>query len=223
MHAESALEQAIRLLLLPSSIRMHQAEPLPRDVNFLYQVLARESEAEKLAVARSNKSIERIRQAAEFYVCQVVFCPSATPYRILGVERGESRQAMRQNMALLLRWLHPDHDFGVENRQELFDRVVRAWEAARAQPHLRGQSLVRPRPRGTSPPPRGSSKVVRAPRGFATSARRLGVPRRARWLWTRPALGLTLIALGIFAIIEADQIEFLRPLLDLDWRALSPP
>lgn len=219
MREVSALEQAIRLLLLPSAVRAMQEAPLPGDVEFLFRILAREPDAESRAVALSNKSIEKIRQAAEFYVCQIVLTPSASPRRVLGAEQGGSRQAMRQNMALLLRWLHPDHDFGVENRQALFDRVVRAWTLVRTQTDPVQQRPDRQMARVFRYGPVSAPPYARAPHfGTARSAADAGRSRKSRR--RRAVLGVALIALFATVAIAAHQ-DLLTTLLDIDWRALA--
>ena len=123
---QSALEQAVRLYLLPGSAAALRTAPLPSDIQALLLILARDTEAEVDAVRRVGRPIEIIREAAEFYAVQILFEPQASAYRNLGAKPGASRESLRANMALLLRWLHPDSGI-VETRLVYFNRVVRAW------------------------------------------------------------------------------------------------
>src|SRR6185369_6120921 len=75
---------------------------------------------------------EMIRDAAIFFIEQVMLCPSADSYRVLGARPEASFGELRRNMALLLRWLHPDHDRRGE-RAVFAARVTRAWNDLKTQ------------------------------------------------------------------------------------------
>ncbi len=51
-----------------------------------------------------------MRQAATFFIEQILFAPNADSYRVLGASTSASAGELRRNVALLLRWLHPDLD-----------------------------------------------------------------------------------------------------------------
>lgn len=125
--SQPALDQAIRLYLLPASAAALRTAPLPSDIHTLLLILARDPEAEVDAVKRVGRPIGIIREAAEFYAVQILFAPQASAYRSLAAEPGASRESLRANMALLLRWLHPDCGF-TEARPSYFDRVVLSWD-----------------------------------------------------------------------------------------------
>ena len=51
-------------------------------------------------------------------------------YRVLGAARGAGAAELRSNMALLMRWLHPDVNANGA-RLMLAARVTRAWETVK--------------------------------------------------------------------------------------------
>ena len=51
-----------------------------------------------------------IREAAGFFVEQILLFPGADSYRVLGASPEATNRELRRNMSLLLRWLHPDLD-----------------------------------------------------------------------------------------------------------------
>lgn len=118
---------AIELLQVPSRVHIVRAEPLPADVDLLLRIAAGDAEAEATAVASTGRSNELIRQAAIFFIEQVLLCPSADSYRVLGADSQANSSELRRNMALLLRWLHPDKG-PQEHRFVFANRVTRAWD-----------------------------------------------------------------------------------------------
>lgn len=132
MERATALDQAVYLLLMPAAVRQMRVARLPADVKLLLQVLAGEESARSEAVEISGKPLETVVQAAEFYVREILFAPDATAYRALGCEAHATREEMRANMILMMRWLHPDTASGPRD-DELFDRVGRAWQTMRSK------------------------------------------------------------------------------------------
>ena len=55
-----------------------------------------------------------LREAAGFYIEQILLHPDADHYRVLGSQPGAANTELRRNMALLIRWLHPDQNNGAE-------------------------------------------------------------------------------------------------------------
>ncbi len=125
-HAES-LRLAIDLMHSPSQVRFLRSAPLPDDVLSLVRVAAGDEEATKAAVEETGRSSEMLREAAVFFVEQVLLHPEADSYRVLGVMPDATYHELRRNMALLLRWLHPDLD-GHGERAVFASRVTRAWD-----------------------------------------------------------------------------------------------
>jgi hypothetical protein len=123
----TALGVAIGLLTVPQRVRAAKREPLPDDVLSLLRIAGGDASAEAEAVRRSGRSAEVIRKAAAFYIEQVLLTRESDAYRVLGASPEASSADLRRNMALLLRWLHPDIDRKGE-RSIFAGRVTAAWE-----------------------------------------------------------------------------------------------
>jgi len=127
MLKRTAIEQAVHLLRMPSLAASMRKYSLPRDVSLVLRLLARLPEAEAEAMRHTGQPLTVLREAAEFYVIQIMLHSQSDSYRILGVPPNASREEMRANMASLLRWLHPDLN-GSETRGALAKKVLRAWD-----------------------------------------------------------------------------------------------
>jgi len=126
MSDRMALKIAIDLMHVPSQVRLVRSEPLPGDVQILLQIVAGDEEVESAAVALSGRSRSTVQQAATFFIEQILFAPQADSYRVLGASPRASASELRRNVALLLRWLHPDLD--PEGERSIFiGRVTAAW------------------------------------------------------------------------------------------------
>jgi hypothetical protein len=118
---------AIELLHVPSRVRIARIEPLPAGMDLLLRIAAGEEEAEGMASASTGRPKELVRQAAIFFIEQVLLCSNSDSYRVLGANSQASNRELRRNMALLIKWLHPDHDPGGQ-RSMFASRVIRAWD-----------------------------------------------------------------------------------------------
>jgi curved DNA-binding protein CbpA len=89
-------------------------------------VATNDDEAIREAVVLTGKPPETLRAAAAFFIEQILLRPGADSYHVLGVEPNAPAAHLRQNLALLLRWLHPDV---TENAQRsiFVTRVTTAW------------------------------------------------------------------------------------------------
>ncbi len=121
-----ALRIALDLRHVPSLVRHVRGEPLPDGVPLLLRIAAGDGEAEQRALQLVDRPIDDIREAAAFFIEQVLFAPSSDSYRILGAEPEASAAELRHNMAHLMKWLHPDTDGG--ERGVFVGRVTRAWD-----------------------------------------------------------------------------------------------
>ena len=99
---------AIDLLYAPSRVRQMRSSPLPPNVLSLLQIVAGDEDATSQASKATGRSRETVREAAAFFIEQVLLHPEADSYRVLGTGPGVSNGELRRNMTLLLRWLHPD-------------------------------------------------------------------------------------------------------------------
>ena len=121
-----AVRNAIDLLLVPSRVRQLRAQPLPDDVVILLRIAAGDIEAETAAATSVDRSRDVIKRSATFFIEQILFAPHADSYRVLGADPQASAAELRRNVALLLRWLHPDLDHKGE-RSTFVGRVTAAW------------------------------------------------------------------------------------------------
>jgi hypothetical protein len=126
MSDATALRMAVDLMLIPSRIRSLRSGPLPHGVPFLLRVAANDEEATREAIILTGKPPETLRAAAAFFIEQILLRPGADSYHILGVGPDATASQLRQNLALLLRWLHPDVSENAQ-RSIFVTRVTTAW------------------------------------------------------------------------------------------------
>ena len=122
----AALKLALELLYVPWRVRLVREQPLPEGVPLLLRVAAGDGESEAAAVKAAGRPREVVRQAATFFIEQILLSPDADSYRVLGAGPTATSGELRVNMALLMKWLHPDaaHD----GEQSVFAaRIATAW------------------------------------------------------------------------------------------------
>jgi len=126
MSDKMALRFAIEFMHVPSQVRLFRSEPLPDGVAMLLRIAAGDDEAERAAAALTDRSRDIVRRAAVFFIEQILFAPDADSYQVLGASPTATASELRRNVALLLRWLHPDLDPHGE-RSIYVSRVTSAW------------------------------------------------------------------------------------------------
>jgi hypothetical protein len=126
----AAIKTALALLHLPASVRRVRAEPLPPDVEILLRIASGDAEAIETVAASTERPASMIRQAAEFYIEQVLLDPASDHYRVLGAGPDAPLRTLRRHMALLLTWLHPDRNPSGE-RAVFVARITEAWDTLR--------------------------------------------------------------------------------------------
>ncbi len=127
MGSVAAIRAAIDVYLLPSRIRRLKQFPLPEGVTLVLRVAVGDVEAVQEATAATGKPAEFVLAAAAFFIEQILLDPAGDSYRLLGVRPDAANAELRRNMALLLRWLHPDVCQNAE--QTIFiARVTGAWD-----------------------------------------------------------------------------------------------
>jgi len=127
MRRGGTLRLAIDLIHFPAQVRLLRAAPLPDDVVNLLRIAAGDEEATRAGAALAARSQQAVREAAAFFVEQILLYPGADSYRVLAAKPDASYAELRRNMAILLRWLHPDRDRCGE-RTIFAARVTRAWD-----------------------------------------------------------------------------------------------
>jgi hypothetical protein len=127
MRAAPALKVALDLMHVPSRVRLIRSDPLPDGVLTLLQIAAGDREATSEAAEMSDRSPAVVREAAGFFIEQILLGPDTDSYRRLGASPEALTSELRRNMALLLRWLHPD--LNRQGERSLFARrVIGAWD-----------------------------------------------------------------------------------------------
>jgi hypothetical protein len=125
MMRRHAIEQALDLARMPALTRGSAVPPIPQNIVELMQVAANSPAACSEAATATGEPVEVLVEAARFYLQQSLFRADADSNRILGIRAGETRDVARQHMRLLLQWLHPDRNSGLEAIYA--ERVLRAW------------------------------------------------------------------------------------------------
>lgn len=148
----TALRAAVELVHMPSRARALRHDALPRGMYELLQVAADDIGVLGAASAALERPPALLRDAASFFIQQILLAPEADSYRVLAADAHAPSAELRRNMALLTRWLHPDiHD--ERDRSVFAARVTSAWEDLKT-PDRRSAYDLKPRPAGLA---RGSA------------------------------------------------------------------
>ena len=127
MGNRQAIDVALGMYRRPATVRATQDAPLPEGMLTVIRIAAGAAvEAEIISLDRARNA-EEAREAAVFFLQQVLFRPQSTSYRLLGLAAGAKLPQVREHKRWLLKWLHPDRN---HNKWEsaLFQRVVKAAE-----------------------------------------------------------------------------------------------
>ncbi len=198
MPRADALVAAMSMLERPHAAKLARASRLPEGVTFLLEIAAGEAQALGRASQLTGRTDATLQKAAGFFIEQVLLYPGGDSYRILGADGGTSLSELRRNMALIMRWLHPDvasdaASSSVLNRSLFASRITQAWETVKTEERRAAynSSLAAKEPllkRGTSIKPL-TKTVKMAGRVHATtnsSTKRLIMRRvRSESFWTR--------------------------------------
>ncbi len=127
MDQTAALRLAIDLWQVPSRVRAGRASPLPDGISLLLRLANKDDDAGLACAKATGRDPDFLRDAATFYIEQILLAPGADSYRVLGLTPAASPAELRRHMALLLRWLHPDVATGSE-RSVFAGRITAAWD-----------------------------------------------------------------------------------------------
>jgi hypothetical protein len=190
----AALKLALELLYVPWRVRVVREEPLPAGVPLLLRVAAGDAESEEAAARTVTRPPEVVRRAATFFIEQILLAPGADSYRVLGASPTATGAELRTNMALLMKWLHPDtarqeeqsifaariatgwNNLKTPDRRAAYDRELQPASRNRRTARSRAEGDREPGARSASQPPR--SRSGRSRRGAASRE-----PRRSRLPW----------------------------------------
>ena len=195
------MKAAIELNLMPSRVRALRDAPLPDGVQVVLRIAAGDTDAEREATAIVDRPVSVVRDASAFFIEQLLLHPEADSYRVLGAERGSSPAELRQNMALLMRWLHPDKNPS-EERAVFVNRVNRAWDDLKTPERRDAYDRML------------ASRTVRPRLAPSTAGRRGGAPGSIR---THHAPGAThrkrqLLVSDLLGPVKAGRVGLLRRL-----------
>lgn len=195
----NALEWALALLRAPGERHGLRQRPLPEGIEALLAIAAGAS-AEDLAAAaaRLREPPEVVREAARFYVREVLFHPHADAYRVLGVASDASAATIKAHHRLLQHWLHPDR-LQSQDDSVFAGRVNTAWNHLRSDARRRAYDEEQAR---LVPQDRAEPQAVLRPLATWTP-----VEAPPRWRHRLPvlALGATCLVLVGLIAIDADR------------------
>jgi len=128
-----ALSAALALYSNPRLTEALRRARLPKGMTLLLQVAAGEEEALASGSAATGRSPASLQKAAGFFIEQILLAAGTDSYRTFGLEREATDLVLRQHMALILRWLHPDVTGNRSSERRLdrsvfASRVTNAWE-----------------------------------------------------------------------------------------------
>jgi hypothetical protein len=169
MGQAAAVKLAIDLMHFPSQLRSVRSAPLPGDLLILVRVVAGDEQATREAAECAGRPRDIVREAAAFFIEQVLFHPDADSYRVLGATPDAPYGELRRNMALLLKWLHPDshrqgrravfatrvtrawNDLKTEERRATYDRSQRISRAEKSSLRKKGSARAKSNRQGSNP------------------------------------------------------------------------
>jgi hypothetical protein len=109
---------------------------LPKGITFLLEAAAGDKGALAAGIAKTGRSETSLRNAAGFFIEQILLSPDADSYRVLGASAADAESLLRRHMALIMRWLHPDA-VGNGGAVELLNRSIYAARVAEAWANLK--------------------------------------------------------------------------------------
>ena len=196
---------AVELANRPNLAGIMREQALPSGVLDLIRIAAGCRETLQSAVKITGAGELEIKEASVLFLQQVLFTPTASYYRVLGVQPDAPQAELREHMRWLMKWLHPDQSQS-DWESTFAARVVAAWNVLKSkeQRTLYDRSLDLNRPESRlDTRRRRRPKVYRAPHrvpwvfhqsGIAESTRRNG-----RWT-ALVALALTIAAVVLYQV-----------------------
>ena len=136
MRSAEAIAAALGMRSQPRLVSKACRMPLPRGMTFLLEVAVGDVDALRKAAALTDHPEAILQEATGFFIEQILLSQNADNYRTLGASRDASYAELRHNMALLMRWVHPDLISGGASgpcldRSVYANRVTGAWEAVK--------------------------------------------------------------------------------------------
>jgi hypothetical protein len=133
MSSRSAVETALDLYRHPIKVNAARKSTLPNDILALIRIVAGSDDEVAALDLPDVKSPSEMREAAAFYMQQVMFQKDNDSHRILGLNSKSTPQQIKDHKRLLLKWLHPDRNHNKWERV-YFQRVLHAAEKLEGNP-----------------------------------------------------------------------------------------
>jgi hypothetical protein len=174
MAGDDALFVALAMLERPHTVKVAQGSRLRPGITLLLEIAAGDAQAMARAEALTKRPAETLQKAAGFFIEQVLLHPGCDSYRILGCNRGAASAELRRNMALIMRWLHPDLATGEGadhqmHRSIFANRITQAWETIKTEERrhsydasLAAKERTKPRRASAVPAPGHEQTATRA-------------------------------------------------------------
>ena len=175
MERRLALDVALDMMQRPLLAKHAQRTPLPEDVLQLIRIAAGSEEDIVWASRTRARPADEIREAAVTFLQQVLFCPGADNYRLLGLGPSTTAEELHEHRRWLLKWLHPDRNPNKWESQ-LFQRVSHAARAVQ-ESLTHGHSEIaanRSQPRRPRHRSRALRRAIHMPERTALSWRAMG-------------------------------------------------
>jgi hypothetical protein len=187
MDGIEAIRVAIDVLRAPSRLVHVRRDPLPNGVQDLLRIASGDAPLIQSAAMRTERSAATIREAAVFFIEQVLLEPPADSYRVLGARPDAPAADLRRNMALMMRWLHPDTSSG-QHQTVFAERVTRAWEDVKTPDRRSAYDARLAAEQRKSPPaaPFGDDAKPRKSASSRSRSSRRSLPAYARHLARDP-------------------------------------
>lgn len=165
-----ALDAALALFKDPVSARRMPGIALPQGIEMVLAIAVGDEDA--IARAGRHRGLARgpLQEAAGFFIEQALLCHEADSYRVLGATRSSTHDELRHNMALLMRWLHPDLQSlrsGPLDREVFTTRISRAWEDLKTDERRSAYDRLHPPAPPPAPGRGGTGRREARPNGSA--------------------------------------------------------
>ncbi|UXI66399.1 J domain-containing protein [Tahibacter amnicola] len=135
-----ALDLMLGVYRTPSLGRQLCHRALPGNLIEVIRLAAGDVATANAIALSTHVPAQQLREAAIFFLPQLLFDEKADSYRILGVAPDASAECVKAHYRWLMRWLHPDRH--PHNDHAVFaDRVTRAWNSLRTPQRRRAYDL----------------------------------------------------------------------------------
>ncbi len=149
MNKRGAIELALDLYRHPIKVKSVRKAPLPTDVLQLVRIVAGSDDEIAALTLPELKTPNEMRDAAVFFIQQIMFQSGNAPRRVLGLSDDANTQQIKDHKRLLLKWLHPDRNQNTWERV-YFQRVIQAAESVEGL----SNTALAPLDHGARPKPR---------------------------------------------------------------------